>query len=89
MSALSSSGAFFTIASLMPVSSVILAGMGRFGFTKVEKVSTTCPPRSFTAPISVMASFAAESPVVSRSKQMKVPSLSFWSAAPDTEDISP
>jgi hypothetical protein len=45
-----------------------LFGMGFPGFTKVWKVSMIRPPAKSTAPISVMRSLPASSPVVSRSK---------------------
>ena len=48
--------ASFTISSVMPVSSVIFAGIGRSGLTKVSKVSVTSPFTTRTAPISVMRS---------------------------------
>ena len=70
----SSSGASLTIPSLIPVSSTIFSGIGFSGLTKVSNVSTTTPFLIFTAPISVIFSFCAESPVVSISKQTNVPS---------------
>src|SRR3954449_1965117 len=51
-------------------------GMRAPGFTSVWKVPRHSPPRSFTAPISVMADDAGEPPVVSRSTTTKVTSRS-------------
>ena len=70
----SSSGASLTIPSLIPVSSTIFSGIGFSGLTNVSNVSTTTPFLILTAPISVIFSFCAESPVVSISKQTNVPS---------------
>ena len=59
-----------TISSVIPVSSVIFAGMGFSGSTNVLKDSVISPLCTRTAPISVMRSLLEERPVVSRSKQM-------------------
>ena len=61
-------GAPATSLSRMPVSSVMFAGMGIFGSTKVLNLSRTSPPLKSTAPISVRRSVTAERPVVSTSK---------------------
>ena len=58
----------------MPVSTVIIGGIGTPGLTSVSNRPSSSPPRSFTAPISVIASAAAEPPVVSRSTTTKVTS---------------
>ena len=63
-----SSGASFTSLSRMPVSSVMFAGIGFWGLTKVLKVLLISPPEKMTAPISVMRSSWALRPVVSMSK---------------------
>ena len=49
-------GAGSTIDSVMPVSTVIIGGIGTPGFTSVSKRPSSSPPRSFSAPISVIAS---------------------------------
>ncbi len=75
----------------MPVSMVICAGMARPGSTRVANSPSRSPPRTLTAPISVMPSASlAEPPVVSRSTTTKVTSDSgsprsekaCWSVAP-------
>src|SRR4051794_9481785 len=53
------------------------------GFTSVWNVPRHSPPRSFTAPTSVMAHELAEPPVVSRSTTTKVTS---WSGAPSSSN---
>ena len=60
-------GAGSTIDSVMPVSTVIIGGIGTPGFTSVSNRPSSSPPRSLSAPISVIASVLAEPPVVSRS----------------------
>ena len=72
-------GASQTIADVMPVSCTICGGMLRCGSTRVANSPSTAPPRTLTAPISVMASagvlFAvpvARPPVVSRSTTTNV-----------------
>jgi hypothetical protein len=52
----------------MPVSAVIIGGIGIWGLTSVWKVPVTSPPRTFTTPTSVIRSVAGEPPVVSRSR---------------------
>src|SRR3954453_7860217 len=53
------------------------------GFTSVWNVPRHAPPRSFTAPTSVMAQELAEPPVVSRSTTTNVTS---WSGAPSSSN---
>ena len=65
-------GAGSTIDSVMPVSTVIIGGIGTPGFTSDSKRPSSSPPRSLSAPISVIASVLAEPPVVSRSTTTKV-----------------
>ena len=60
------------MALVMPVSTVICAGMARPGLTSVDSSSSTCPPRTRTAPISVMVWEPGPAPVVSRSTTTKV-----------------
>ncbi len=60
----------------MPVSMVICGGMDRPGSTSVANSPSTSPPRTLTAPISVMASVCADPPVVSRSTTTNVTSRS-------------
>jgi hypothetical protein len=55
------------MASVMPVSTAMNGGMAVRGLTRVWNSPTTSPPRTRTAPISVMSQDAAEPPVVSRS----------------------
>ena len=55
-------GAGSTIASVMPVSTVIIGGIGTPGFTNVSNVPSSSPPRSRSAPISVIASVRATRP---------------------------
>ena len=74
-------GASRTMAEVMPVSSTICGGMLRPGSTSVASSPSTAPPRTFTAPISVMASTlppspVARPPVVSRSTTTNVVSRS-------------
>ena len=78
-------GALHTIAVVMPVSATICGGMLRPGSTRVASSPSTAPPRTLTAPISVMESWPsplARPPVVSRSTTTKVVSRS------DTESMS-
>ena len=56
-------GALRTMAEVMPVSSTICGGMLRPGSTSVASSPSTSPPRTLTAPISVMASTLSPSPV--------------------------
>lgn len=80
-------GASHTIAVVIPVSRTTCGGMLRCGSTRVPNSPSTTPPRTLTAPISVMASAVAPSfprlrpPVVSRSTTTKVVSRSEKSSA--------
>ena len=75
----------------MPVSTEMNAGMGPPGSTSVWNSPSTSPPRTLTAPISVMADDAGVAPVVSRSTTTNVtsdngvPSSSSatWTGRPD------
>ena len=61
------------MASLMPVSRAMNGGISCCGLTKVWNSPSTSPPRTFTAPISVMREPpAGDPPVVSRSTTQKV-----------------
>ena len=55
-------GRGMTIASVMPVSTVIDGGIATPGFTRVWNVPRHSPPRSLTAPISVMAQRSTDPP---------------------------
>ena len=82
-------GALRTIAEVMPVSSTICGGMLRPGSTRVASSPSTSPPRTLTAPISVMASTLSPSPlarppVVSRSTTTNVVSRKETSASGST-----
>ena len=65
-------GAGITIACVMPVSTVISGGIAMPGFTRVWNVPRHSPPRTLTAPTSVMAQRSADPPVVSRSTTQNV-----------------
>ena len=65
-------GAGRTMASVMPVRKVISRGIPTPGFTSVWKVPRHSPPRSFTAPTSVMADCGGAAPVVSKSRTQNV-----------------
>ena len=68
-------GASHTIAVVIPVSATICGGMLRPGSTSVASSPSTAPPRTLTAPISVIASWpspVARPPVVSRSTTTNV-----------------
>src|SRR5687767_12802195 len=54
----------------------MLGGMATPGFTSVWNVPRISPPRTFTAPTSVMASVPLDPPVVSRSSTQNVTSRS-------------
>ena len=75
-SASPSRGASPTIASLMPVSTEMKGGIGTPGLTSVWNSPSRSPPRTFTAPISVISQLAGDPPVVSRSTTTKVTSCS-------------
>jgi len=82
-------GASYTIAVVMPVSRTIWGGMSRCGSTRVANSPSTTPPRTLTAPISVMASGGLPSvlfvrpPVVSRSTTTNVVSRKGTSSVGD------
>ena len=73
-------GALRTMAVVIPVSVTIWGGMARPGSTRVASSPSTSPPRTLTAPISVIASWSfrpgadsvARPPVVSRSTTTNV-----------------
>jgi hypothetical protein len=65
-------GAGATIASVMPVRTVMNGGIGPPGLTSVANCPSSSPPRTLTAPISVMPSPSGAPPVVSRSSTTKV-----------------
>ena len=69
-------GARAVMAVVMPVSEVMNAGIGRPGLTRVENSPTVSPPRTLTAPISVIDSGPGLAPVVSRSTTTNVTSSS-------------
>ena len=69
-------GAGPTSASDRPVSSVIWGGMARPGLTSVWNVPRKSPPRTLTAPTSVIWSSVRWPPVVSRSSTQNVTSHS-------------
>ena len=69
-------GAAETIAVVMPVSTWMYGGMPAAGRTRVWNSPTTSPPRTLTAPNSVISLSAELVPVVSRSKTTKVTSAS-------------
>src|SRR4051794_14143211 len=60
----------------MPVSTAMNGGIEVEGLTSVWNSPITSPPRTFTAPISVMSQLLAEPPVVSRSTTTNVTSRS-------------
>jgi hypothetical protein len=60
----------------MPVSTAMKAGIEVLGRTRVWNSPSTSPPRTLTAPISVISQLCAEPPVVSRSTTTKVVSRS-------------
>ncbi|TWH28922.1 hypothetical protein L600_003500000040 [Isoptericola variabilis J7] len=65
-----------TIAVVMPVSRATNAGTGWPGLTSDCSSPRTSPPRTFTAPISVMPESSVRPPVVSRSTTTNVTSRS-------------
>ena len=76
-SAESMDGASTTIELLMPVSTAMKGGISVCGLTSVWNSPSTSPPRTLTAPISVIIDPAsAEPPVVSRSTTVNVMSRS-------------
>ncbi len=64
-------GASATMASLMPVSSAMSAGIAWPGFTRVANSASIRPPRTRTAPISVIPAVSGDQPVVSISTTAK------------------
>jgi hypothetical protein len=62
--------------SVMPVSTAMKGGIEARGRTSVWNSPSTSPPRTFTAPISVISQVCGEPPVVSRSTTTKVVSRS-------------
>ena len=64
-------GAAATMASVIPVSTWIIAGMGPEGRTRVWNSPSGSPPHTLTAPISVISD-SGPAPVVSRSTTQKV-----------------
>ena len=60
-------GAWATSAFVMPVSVAMNGGISRCGLTNVAKVPMRSPPRTLTAPTSVMPASRDGPPVVSRS----------------------
>ena len=71
-----SRGAPVIIAVVMPVSATMFGGSPVPGSTSVASSPICSPPRTLTAPISVIASVRAEPPVVSRSSTTNVTSRS-------------
>ena len=69
-------GAGATIVSVMPVRTAMNGGIGSPGLTSVWNSPSTSPPRTFTAPISVIAHDCGLPPVVSRSTTTNVTSRS-------------
>ena len=65
-------GAAVTIIVVMPVSTLMYGGISHPGSTSVWNSPSTWPPRTFTAPISVIAQSLGEPPVVSRSTTTNV-----------------
>ena len=61
---------------MIPVSEATNAGMGEPGLTRLWNSPMRSPPRTLTAPISVMPASAGAPPVVSRSTTTKVTSCS-------------
>src|SRR6266508_2533753 len=69
-------GEVATIVSVMPVSTAMNGGIGSCGLTSVWNSPSSSPPRTFTAPISVIADTPGAPPVVSRSTTQNVTSRS-------------
>ena len=74
-------GAWPTIASVMPVSAVMSAGIALPGLTSVQKCDRICPPLTRTAPISVIPASSGSQPVVSTSTMTKSSSASGWGSS--------
>ena len=64
------------MASLMPVSTEMNGGIGTPGSTRVWNSPRCRPPRTLTAPISVISQLCGDPPVVSRSTTTNVTSCS-------------
>ncbi len=60
------------MAWVIPVSTVMNGGIGTPGLTSVASTPSSSPPRTFTAPISVIPPPSGAPPVVSRSTTTKV-----------------
>jgi hypothetical protein len=69
----------------MPVSTEMNGGMGTPGSTSVWNSPSTSPPRTLTAPISVISHACGEPPVVSRSTTTNVTS---WSGVPSSSKLA-
>jgi hypothetical protein len=65
-------GAGSTMASVIPVRTVMNGGIGSRGLTRVANSPISSPPRTLTAPISVMPPASGAPPVVSRSTTTNV-----------------
>jgi hypothetical protein len=65
-----------TIVEVIPVRTLMYGGISQPGSTSVWNSPSTAPPRTFTAPISVIALSFGEPPVVSRSTTTNVTSAS-------------
>ncbi len=74
-------GALATMASVMPVRTLMKGGIGAPGRTRVWNSPSTSPPRTLTAPTSVIDASWGDPPVVSRSTTTKVTS---WSGDPSS-----
>ena len=74
--AVSMRGDCATMVSVMPVSTEMKAGIGSAGLTSVWNSPCTTPPRTLTAPISVIPQWSGLPPVVSRSTTTNVTSAS-------------
>jgi hypothetical protein len=65
-----------TMPSVIPVSTAMNGGIGSCGLTRLWNSPSTSPPRTLTAPISVIEDTPGAPPVVSRSTTQKVTSRS-------------
>ncbi len=75
------------MAWVMPVSTVMNGGIGSPGLTRVPNSPSCSPPRTFTAPISVIPQPSGAPPVVSRSSTTNVVVRS-WAAPPSASSAS-
>jgi hypothetical protein len=66
-SAATAGGARRTMASVIPVSSVMSGGIGPDGLISEKNSPVTCPPPIRTAPISIICACSGSQPVVSTS----------------------